>query len=103
MHTRLILSPSFLLDSIDPHPSPHQKAGGTAVNLRDLAASCATLGDNQNCAVIFTRGEVLQMIDANQAGILIEFLVGTERPASVDVTRQLDMKLFDILTNHKSI
>lgn len=100
VHTKRILSPSFL-DTITLHPSPYQEAGGTAVDLRDLAASCAALGDNQNCAVIFTRGEVLQMIDANQAGNNREFSA-TERPAWVDVTRQLDMKLFDILTHHKS-
>ena len=36
-----------------------QTKGGSSILAR---------GDNQNCAVIFTRGEILQMIDANQAG-----------------------------------
>ena len=34
-------------------------------------------GDNQNCAMIFTRGEVLQMIDANQADVGCAHLIGT--------------------------
>ena len=42
------------------------------------------------------------MIDANQAGKNREFSAATERPAWVDVARQLDMKVFDILTNHTS-